>query len=85
MTISVLESLSAKLSAQLHDRLHPELVLRSFKGLYDYEPAVMSPNKDAVNEELSFQVGDIIDVYGDVDVDGFYLGEVTGCVNNVCQ
>ena len=28
--------------------------------------------------ELSFQTGDIIHVYGDMDDDGFYLGELRG-------
>lgn len=28
--------------------------------------------------ELSFQTGDIIYVYGDMDDDGFYMGELRG-------
>ena len=28
--------------------------------------------------ELSFNTGDIIHVYGDMDDDGFYIGEVNG-------
>ena len=46
-------------------------------ALYDYDPQELSPNVDA-EVELSFQTGDIIYVYGDMDDDGFYLGELRG-------
>ena len=54
-----------------------KLVPRSYRALYDYLPATMSPNKDSVSEELTFHSGDIIDVYGGVDADGFFLGQVS--------
>ena len=44
-------------------------------ALYDYDPQELSPNVDA-EVELSFQTGDII--YGHMDDDGFYLGELRG-------
>ncbi|VDK35227.1 unnamed protein product [Taenia asiatica] len=49
-----------------------------FVSLYDYEPATMSPNPGAVDDELPFREGDIIKVYGDCDEDGFYFGECNG-------
>ncbi|EUB62998.1 Peripheral-type benzodiazepine receptor-associated protein [Echinococcus granulosus] len=49
-----------------------------FVSLYDYDPATMSPNPGAVDDELPFREGDIIKVYGDRDEDGFYFGECNG-------
>ncbi|KAL1110538.1 hypothetical protein AAG570_008066, partial [Ranatra chinensis] len=52
--------------------------IRWFVALFDYDPQTMSPNPDACEEELPFQEGDSIKVYGDKDVDGFYWGECRG-------
>ncbi|PFX31720.1 RIMS-binding protein 2 [Stylophora pistillata] len=52
--------------------------VRVFLALYDYDPATMSPNPDAEEEELTFNEGDLIKVYGDKDEDGFYWGELNG-------
>ncbi|KAM9780711.1 RIMS-binding protein 2 isoform 21-T21 [Syngnathus typhle] len=52
--------------------------LRIFVALFPYEPATMSPNPDAAEEELPFREGQIITVYGDKDSDGFYRGESAG-------
>ncbi|XP_021113335.1 RIMS-binding protein 2 isoform X6 [Heterocephalus glaber] len=52
-----------------------ELPARIFVALFDYDPLTMSPNPDAVEEELPFKEGQIIKVYGDKDPDGFYRGE----------
>ncbi|XP_048370134.1 RIMS-binding protein 2 isoform X9 [Sphaerodactylus townsendi] len=70
------------------DRLSPEIYeesetdpgaedisTRIFVALFDYDPLTMSPNPDAVEEELPFKEGQVIKVYGDKDVDGFYRGE----------
>ncbi|QQP38316.1 Uncharacterized protein FKW44_018862, partial [Caligus rogercresseyi] len=46
-------------------------------ALYDYDPAELSPNVDS-EVELSFRTGDIIEVFGEMDDDGFYLGEFGG-------
>ena len=54
-----------------------KLTPQSFRALYDYSPATMSPNKESANEELTFHAGDIINVYGDKDHDGFFLGQVS--------
>lgn len=40
----------------------PEEQVRVFLALYDYDPATMSPNPDAEEEELSFNEGDLIKV-----------------------
>jgi len=53
-----------------------KLTPRSFRAIYDYLPATMSPNKESANEELTFHAGDIINVYGDKDRDEFYLGQI---------
>ncbi|XP_044296642.1 RIMS-binding protein 2 [Varanus komodoensis] len=52
-----------------------EVSTRIFVALFDYDPLTMSPNPDAAEEELPFKEGQIIKVYGDKDVDGFYRGE----------
>ncbi|XP_043095660.1 peripheral-type benzodiazepine receptor-associated protein 1 [Puntigrus tetrazona] len=52
--------------------------VRVFVALFPYDPAVMSPNPDAAEEELPFKEGQIIKVYGDKDADGFYRGEAAG-------
>uniref|UniRef100_A0A8C1CQH2 RIMS-binding protein 2 n=1 Tax=Cyprinus carpio carpio TaxID=630221 RepID=A0A8C1CQH2_CYPCA len=57
-------------------RTSGENEVRVFVALFPYDPAVMSPNPDAAEEELPFKEGQIIKVYGDKDADGFYRGEV---------
>ncbi|XP_048505254.1 uncharacterized protein LOC105684376 isoform X2 [Athalia rosae] len=51
---------------------------RWFVALFDYDPTTMSPNPDACEEELPFNEGDTIKVYGEKDGDGFYWGECRG-------
>lgn len=51
-----------------------------FVALFDYDPATMSPNPDACDEELPFSEGDTIKVWGEKDADGFYWGECRGTV-----
>uniref|UniRef100_A0A6Q2X2I1 RIMS-binding protein 2 n=1 Tax=Esox lucius TaxID=8010 RepID=A0A6Q2X2I1_ESOLU len=46
-------------------------------ALYDYDPRESSPNVD-VEAELTFCAGDIIAVFGEIDEDGFYYGEMNG-------
>ncbi|XP_072445626.1 peripheral-type benzodiazepine receptor-associated protein 1-like isoform X2 [Chiloscyllium punctatum] len=53
-------------------------LVRIFVALFDYEPATMSPNPDAAEEELAFKEGQILKVFGDKDADGFYRGEANG-------
>uniref|UniRef100_A0A665U793 TSPO associated protein 1 n=1 Tax=Echeneis naucrates TaxID=173247 RepID=A0A665U793_ECHNA len=52
--------------------------IRIFVALFPYDPATMSPNPDAAEEELPFTEGQIIKVYGEKDADGFYQGESGG-------
>ncbi|XP_068186489.1 peripheral-type benzodiazepine receptor-associated protein 1 isoform X3 [Antennarius striatus] len=52
--------------------------VRIFVALFPYDPATMSPNPDAAEEELPFTEGQIIKVHGDKDPDGFYRGESAG-------
>ncbi|XP_041053463.1 peripheral-type benzodiazepine receptor-associated protein 1 isoform X8 [Carcharodon carcharias] len=53
-------------------------LIRIFVALFDYDPATMSPNPDAAEEELAFKEGQILKVIGDKDADGFYRGEGNG-------
>lgn len=42
--------------------LYPDLPVRVFVALFDYDPVSMSPNPDAGEEELPFQEGQILKV-----------------------
>ncbi|KAK2828799.1 hypothetical protein Q5P01_019833 [Channa striata] len=78
--------------AELHARPEPRQIkgdanlpkmkddgdVRIFVALFPYDPATMSPNPDAAEEELPFSEGQIIRVFGDKDADGFYQGESGG-------
>ncbi|XP_065100293.1 RIMS-binding protein 2 isoform X8 [Paramisgurnus dabryanus] len=55
---------------------HP-VATRRMVALYDYDPRESSPNVD-VEAELTFCAGDIVAVFGDIDEDGFYYGELNG-------
>uniref|UniRef100_A0A8D1AKH9 SH3 domain-containing protein n=1 Tax=Sus scrofa TaxID=9823 RepID=A0A8D1AKH9_PIG len=50
---------------------------RSMVAAFDYNPRESSPNMD-VEAELPFRAGDVITVFGDMDDDGFYYGELNG-------
>ncbi|KAM9391512.1 RIMS-binding protein 2 [Pholidichthys leucotaenia] len=66
-------------------RQHP-MSTRRMVALYDYDPRESSPNVDVeyddhrLNEEaeLTFCAGDVILVFGEIDEDGFYYGELNG-------
>ncbi|KAL3321303.1 hypothetical protein Ciccas_000010 [Cichlidogyrus casuarinus] len=49
---------------------------KRMRALYDYDPHVLSPNVD-VEAELSFKAEELIIVHGEMDEDGFYMGEKT--------
>ncbi|XP_030273363.1 RIMS-binding protein 2 isoform X19 [Sparus aurata] len=57
-------------------RQHPTST-RRMVALYDYDPRESSPNVD-VEAELTFCAGDVITVFGEIDEDGFYYGELNG-------
>ena len=44
-------------------------------AMFDYNPTEHSPNANP-DEELSFRSGDTIYVHGNIQDDGFYLGEL---------
>lgn len=46
-------------------------------ALFPYDPATSSPNVDA-EVELSFNSGEILEIYGGMDEDGFYAGKLNG-------
>nr|XP_057927966.1 RIMS-binding protein 2 isoform X21 [Doryrhamphus excisus] len=66
-------------------RQHP-MSTRRMVALYDYDPRESSPNIDVEYEgnrlddeaELTFCAGDVITVFGEIDEDGFYYGELNG-------
>ncbi|KAK0167291.1 hypothetical protein PV327_004709 [Microctonus hyperodae] len=58
--------------------IYTNMPVRKMIALYDYDPQVLSPNVDAEQVELRFQTGNEIYVYGEMDDDGFYMGELDG-------
>ena len=46
-------------------------------ALYDYDPTELSPNVDS-KVELAFRTGQILVIFGDMDDDGFFMGELGG-------
>ncbi|KAM6372992.1 peripheral-type benzodiazepine receptor-associated protein 1 isoform 3-T3 [Pluvialis apricaria] len=61
---------------QKHQDVEAELLTpRSMVAVFDYNPKESSPNAD-VEAELTFSAGDIITVFGSMDDDGFYYGEL---------
>lgn len=57
--------------------IYEDMPMKRKIALYDYDPTELSPNVDS-EVELSFKTGEIITIYGDMDDDGFYMGEVSG-------
>ncbi|XP_075575741.1 peripheral-type benzodiazepine receptor-associated protein 1 [Pelecanus crispus] len=61
---------------QKHQDFEAELLTpRSMVAVFDYNPKESSPNAD-IEAELTFSAGDIITVFGSMDDDGFYYGEL---------
>ncbi|XP_061586730.1 RIMS-binding protein 2 isoform X3 [Cololabis saira] len=63
-------------SPDYFEESEPEDLTRVFVALFDYDPLSMSPNPDAADEELPFKEGQIIKVFGNKDIDGFYRAEI---------
>ncbi|XP_066583287.1 peripheral-type benzodiazepine receptor-associated protein 1 isoform X2 [Prorops nasuta] len=57
--------------------IYANMPVKKMVALYDYDPRVLSPNVDA-QVELTFRTGNEIYVYGEMDDDGFYMGELNG-------
>ncbi|XP_030898967.2 peripheral-type benzodiazepine receptor-associated protein 1 isoform X1 [Melopsittacus undulatus] len=63
-------------AGQKHKDCEDELLTpRRMVAVFDYNPKESSPNAD-VEAELTFSAGDIITVFGSMDDDGFYYGEL---------
>nr|XP_044988353.1 RIMS-binding protein 3 [Jaculus jaculus] len=56
---------------------------RVFVALFDYSPLAMSTNPKAAEEELTFQKGQLLRVWGSQDHHGFYYGECNGQVGKI--
>ncbi|KAL0973190.1 hypothetical protein UPYG_G00200100 [Umbra pygmaea] len=54
-----------------------DMVVRRMLAIFEYDPWESSPNLDS-DAELAFRAGDIIYVFGDMDEDGFYYGDLHG-------
>ncbi|MCP9258838.1 Peripheral-type benzodiazepine receptor-associated protein 1 [Dirofilaria immitis] len=61
-----------------HSRINGGMPVRKFVAKFDYDSRELSPNVDAEQVELSFHAGDVITVYGEMDEDGFFMGELNG-------
>ncbi|KAM9525400.1 peripheral-type benzodiazepine receptor-associated protein 1 isoform 14-T14 [Guaruba guarouba] len=63
-------------AGQKHKGCEAELLTpRRMVAVFDYNPKESSPNAD-VEAELTFSAGDVITVFGPMDDDGFYYGEL---------
>ncbi|XP_025838504.1 RIMS-binding protein 3A-like [Vulpes vulpes] len=60
-----------------------DTLVRVFVALFDYDPLVMSANPEVAEEELAFQKGQLLRVWGSQDPCGFYHGECNGQVGNI--
>ncbi|XP_023794796.1 peripheral-type benzodiazepine receptor-associated protein 1 isoform X9 [Cyanistes caeruleus] len=61
---------------QKHKDIEAELLTpHRMVAAFDYNPKESSPNTD-VEAELTFRAGDVITVFGSMDDDGFYYGEL---------
>ncbi|XP_030041915.1 peripheral-type benzodiazepine receptor-associated protein 1 [Microcaecilia unicolor] len=69
---------SADSSSEQRKCINEELKAeRTMVAIFDYNPRKDSPNLD-VEAELTFNAGDVITVFGDMDDDGFFFGELNG-------
>lgn len=57
--------------------------VRVFVALFDYDPLAISANPEVAEEELAFQKGQLLRVWGSLDPRGFYHGECNGQVGNI--
>eukprot|EP00057_Strongylocentrotus_purpuratus_P021727 XP_011676201.1 PREDICTED: RIMS-binding protein 2 isoform X5 [Strongylocentrotus purpuratus] len=60
------------------EELFDDGTIRYFIAIFDYNPAIMSPNIDGAEEELFLKEGDLLKIIGDKDADGFFVGEMNG-------
>jgi hypothetical protein len=55
--------------------IYEDMPMKRKIAIYDFDPTELSPNVDS-EVELSLKTGEIITIYGDMDDDGFYMGEL---------
>ncbi|KAL2096736.1 hypothetical protein ACEWY4_008884 [Coilia grayii] len=67
-------SMTSEASSSVPD----DIKVRRMVAIFDYDPWESSPNLD-MEDELPFKAGDIIYVFGEMDSDGFYYGDLHGC------
>ena len=75
--VKVTTSSNSSLVDERWGDIYEDMPAKRKLALYDYDPTELSPNVDA-EVELSFRTGDMLLVYGDMDDDGFYMGELNG-------
>ncbi|MCI4394360.1 hypothetical protein PGIGA_G00167860 [Pangasianodon gigas] len=78
----VLENSSNTESSNQDNARHSAIAMgnpvpRRMVAIFDYDPRESSPNAD-IEAELTFNAGDIIYVFGDMDDDGFFYGDLNG-------
>ncbi|XP_058512572.1 RIMS-binding protein 3A-like [Ochotona princeps] len=66
---------------QLEPTASPEV--RVFVAPFDYNPLLTSPHREAGGEELAFQKGQLLRIWGSRDPRGFYHGECNGQVGTI--
>jgi RIMS-binding protein 2 len=76
-SVTVKQQNSAAIDDDRWGDIYEDMPARRKLALYDYDPQELSPNVDA-EVELSFRTGDLLLVYGEMDDDGFYMGELNG-------
>jgi len=57
--------------------IYEDMPMKRKIALYDYDPTELSPNVDS-EVELAFKTGEILTIFGDMDDDGFFMGELGG-------
>jgi len=57
--------------------IYEDMPVKRKIALYDYDPTELSPNVDS-EVELAFKTGEILTIFGDMDDDGFFMGELGG-------
>ena len=57
--------------------IYEDMPMKRKIALYDYDPIELSPNVDS-EVELAFRTGEILTIFGDMDDDGFFMGELGG-------
>uniref|UniRef100_A0A8C5HDZ1 RIMS-binding protein 2 n=1 Tax=Gouania willdenowi TaxID=441366 RepID=A0A8C5HDZ1_GOUWI len=76
-TAASMEKLDLSQPAAPPQEVNAPLGARRMVAIFDYDPRESSPNTD-IEAELTFSAGDIIQVFGEMDDDGFFNGDLNG-------